>query len=391
MCGIVGTVVKLRNGFTKTTEDCFYQMLLVDALRGEDSTGMIFVETDSSFGIMKDAYSSQYVIDDFKGSVLGKGAWTKGKALIGHNRKATVGAVSQDTAHPFVVDERFAMVHNGTLRNHKALADTVVDSEALAIHLSKVLVEDFNKEDFEAAMGKVEGAYAIAAYSQDTDKLYLTRNAERPLAYLDTSEGLFFASELMMLYWICSRNNVTMKNTEPKWLKPNELLTFDLRTNALTLLDYVPKKAMPVIRHTVRVTGKDKAIGQGGPAATSDKSVSKSQFKYMRNHWSGRALEFYADDFIEKDYPNTIAEGSHEVSLMGESDSFACSHTVHGEYDLHDMAPGNTQLLDCLYTGIVSDMTYNKRTGSITFTLTGIKQVPRPTLLLTYENQSTLH
>jgi predicted glutamine amidotransferase len=391
MCGIVGTVVKLRNGFTKTTEDCFYQMLFVDALRGEDSTGMIFVETDSSFGIMKDAYSSQYVIDDFKDSVLGKKAWTKGKALIGHNRKATVGAVSKDTAHPFVVDEKFAMVHNGTLRNHKALADTVVDSEALAIHLSKVLVEDFNKEDFEAAMGKVEGAYAIAAYSQDTDKIYLTRNAERPLAYLDTSEGLFFASELMMLYWICSRNNVTMKDNDPKWLKPNELLTFDLRTNALTLLDYVPKKAMPVIRHTVRVAGKDTTIGQGGPVATSDKSVSKSQFKHMRHRWLNRALEFYADDFIEKDYPNTIAKGSHEVNLMGESDSFVCSHTVYGEYDLHDMAPGNVQFLDRLYTGIVSNMTYNKVTGSITFTLTGIKQVPQPILSLTYENQSTLH
>ena len=91
---------------------------------------------------------------EFEKSDMGKRVISKGKALIGHNRKATVGSVNNATAHPFVVGDSFAMVHNGTLRNHKALADTVVDSEALAIHLSKVLVEDFDKLKFEEEIGK---------------------------------------------------------------------------------------------------------------------------------------------------------------------------------------------------------------------------------------------
>ena len=390
MCGIVGSIVKAHNGFTKATEDVFYQMLYANALRGDDSTGVIFVENNSSFGIMKEAYASGYVLEELKSSTMGKKTWTKGKALIGHNRKATVGVVADTTAHPFVVDDTFAMVHNGTLRNHKALADTVVDSEALAIHLSKVLVENFVVEDFEEAIGKVQGAYALAAYSQEADKVFLTRNSERPLAYIDTNEGFFFASEIAMLFWICDRNGIKMGDNAPVWLKADELLTYDLSKNTFTLLNYLPKKATPVTP-TTAVIGNMRKIGQGGQATYTDKSVSKSAFKQMRNHWTGKKLEFYADDYIERDFPNTVAEGSHEVNLMGECDSFTCSHMVYGEFDLYDLPPGDTNLIDCLYSGLVSEMSYNKATGSVSFILTAIKKVPTPLLSLTYENKSTVH
>lgn len=153
MCGIIGGVIRSFYGFDKKTEDTFYQMLYANALRGDDSTGVVFIEKDTSFGIMKTAYSSAFVTDEFHDSKQGKAMWTQGKAMIGHNRKKTSGAISDTNAHPFVVDDTFAMVHNGTLYSHKHLADTEVDSEALAIHLSKVLNNEFTLEKFEESIG----------------------------------------------------------------------------------------------------------------------------------------------------------------------------------------------------------------------------------------------
>ena len=387
MCGLVGVVVKATNGFTRATEDSFYQMLYTGALRGDDSTGVVFVENDSSFGIMKEAYASAYLTTELRTSVKGKSMFARGKAMLGHNRKATVGAVEDSTAHPFVVDNNFALIHNGTLRNHKDLADTVVDSEALAVHLSKVLIDTPVTEDLNIAFGKVNGAYAVAAFNQEANKLFLTRNAERPLSYIDTPEGFFFASEMGMLLWICSRNLTSLGNAEAKHLKANELLIYDLATNKVTLMEYVPKKAIPITATTVVIGTRQTKIG----GATTDKSVSKSQFKYLRNHWIGQPLEFYADDYVEADFPNTIGKGSHEVNLMGESDAFTCSHMIIGSFDLHELTPGNTSFMDCLYRGVVSDMSYNKTTGSITFILGNLHKVPTPVLSIAYENKSLVH
>lgn len=245
MCGIVGVVPRGSFGFDKKTEDSFYQMLFCDTLRGDDSTGVIMVENTSGFGIMKEGYSAPYVLDSIQMSELGKAMYPRGKALIGHNRKKTIGIGSDENAHPFVVKGEFAMVHNGTLTNHKELADTVVDSEALAIHLEPVLNGTWDLTKFEEAIGKVRGAFAIAAYSQNNHQVYLLRNDQRPLSFVDTPEGFFWASEMGLLYWILGRNGVTLKNHEPVVVKENCLYKIDLDTNKVEVISYVPKKSYP--------------------------------------------------------------------------------------------------------------------------------------------------
>lgn len=388
MCGIVGLVIKASNGFTKKTEDSFFDMLYVDTIRGDDSTGVVYIENDASFGYMKEANAATWCACVMQNDAAVKGMWSRGKAYIGHNRKKTIGAVSHETAHPFVVDGKFAMVHNGTLYNHKALADTLVDSEALTIHLSKVLNKDYSKAKLEEALGKVNGAYAIAAFNQETNKVYLTRNKERPLAIIETDEGWFWASEGNMLYWILARNGIDWKQNKVMNLKENCLYTIDLDTNTLTTEDYVPKKATPPV--TNKVIGGPKVTATvtkaHTPVLTSIGSkLSKNEFKRIKRKYMGSSLLIYATDYLEKNFPKTLADGENEVIILGDCEVFKFDHSVQAEFDIYDTVPGVNDLTDCYYSGRVADMTFEKTRGYVMVTLDQLRMIPPSLKKVKYE------
>jgi hypothetical protein len=389
MCGIVGAIPRGSFGFDKKSESAFYDMLFCDTLRGDDGTGVIMVENTTGFGIVKEGYAAPYCIDGIQATTLGKAMYPRGKAMIGHNRKGTIGVQSDETSHPFVVKGEFAMVHNGTLQNHKKLADTVVDSEALAIHLEPVLNGDWDLEKFEEAIGMVTGAYAIAAYSQHNNQVYLLRNDQRPLSFVDTPEGFFWASEMGMLYWILGRNGITLKGHEPVVVKENSLYKIDLDTNKVEVVSYVPKKAIPV---TYTVTGHSKTIATTsvmGNGAGGTKRLSKNAFKRIKKQWFGTLTDFWADDFIEKEYPKTIAEGASDVLLIGQIDEITFDHAVHAEFDLNELHP-KEQFLNCLYYGRITDMEYDNKTGMVTVTASDVKKT-KSSKKVVHENIPALH
>lgn len=257
MCGIVGMVLKHNTGLIKQTEDVFDQLLYANALRGEDSTGVIAVEKDSSFHIAKDASPSSWFGPAFKESDISKKMWNNAKAMIGHNRKKTIGKIEDATAHPFVVDDEFAMVHNGTLFGHAQLAKTEVDSEALAIVLAEAFKEEDYVEKVEETLGRVNGAYAVAMYDQRHHKVRLLRNKDRPLCIAETNNAWFFASEGGMLYWIMSRNNVSLKDVKVELIPEHTLIEFDLDTTKETRQVLTPKKPTPPIQTTSAGMGGD--------------------------------------------------------------------------------------------------------------------------------------
>jgi len=381
MCGIVGVIHRGNFGFDKKTEGSFYDMLFCDTLRGDDSTGAILVENTTGFGIMKEGYSAPYVIDTIQQSTQGRAMFSRGKAMIGHNRKKTVGAVEDATAHPFVVNDTFAMVHNGTLHNHKDLdhhgkALTVVDSEALAIHIEPFLNGEWDLAKWEECIGRVKGAYAVASYSQVNNSVYLFRNDQRPLAFVDTPEGFFWASEIGMLYWILGRNGITLKGHEPVIVKENSLYRIDLDTNKLEVIGYEPKKAQPVA--TTKATG---TMGNSAKSKTFTrttvgdvKRLSKQAFKNVKRRWMEKVVDFWADDFIEKEYPKTIAQGASDVLLMGDIEEFSFDHWVSAEFDLNDLHPKDA-FLNCLFQGVICDMEYDKNSGIVTVSLNQVRKI----------------
>lgn len=367
MCGIVGLVSKQSSGFFQQTETSFFQMLYADALRGEDSTGIIGVERDSTFHIAKEACSADYFMWSLNGKEhnhIKTSMYNRGKAYIGHNRKRTQGAISDENAHPFVVDDNFAMVHNGTLTSYEHLAKgCTVDSEALAIHLRAALLRGGDsmtaiKNELDDALGSVYGAYAVAMYDQKTHRVYLLRNKERPLALFEQENGWYFMSEPLMGAWVLSRNNYDYSKMKALPVEEHMLHMFDLDGNTTKLYkeQLEPKKPKaPNHNNSGSVWGGSSHRGFATPmrdtsaTAANEKDTTQSHckgkkmegeknLKKFRNAWLGKRVNFWVDDYLEANIGKTVdGDGESKVTLMAGHEDIEYWHTILADVDLHTL------------------------------------------------------
>lgn len=376
MCGVVGVISKYTTGMLKQHEDSFSQLLYVNALRGDDSTGVIGVEKDGSFHIAKEACEAAWFQQAYRGTPMAKAMFSRGQAMIGHNRKKTMGKIEDKSAHPFVINDEFAMVHNGTLYNHRALKNTDVDSEALAHVFHEAFATDDYQEKFAETLGKVSGAYAVAMYDQRHEKVRLFRNKERPLAYVSTDNGWYFASEAPMLFWIMLRNGYDPQKFKIEVVPEFTLLSFDLVKKEMTEEKIEPKKPSPPV-----------TTGSTGGKATTTKTIrntktkneggmSKNAYKRFRRRLLGTRLEWWVDDYVESNFPKTEGDGETSFRLMGEAESIDEEHMVVSTVDIAELCMKSSQLATPLWTSKIVDMTYDTKTQRVTIQVDGAKPLP---------------
>lgn len=224
MCGLVGIISKKQHGFNRGDFDVFQDMLYMDALRGWDSTGCFAINQKGNVNWLKEASSAGEFITTKGFEEFRRRNEYSARCLIGHNRKATKGAIIDENAHPFV-EGHHILVHNGILINHKKIADTEVDSHALAhLFLEKGVIE---------AIPEIDGAFAIIDYDVEKKKLYAVRNKERPLVLIETEELYILCSEGAMGYAAAMRNGC--KGLKWKEVALNTSLVFDMTDSKVTL------------------------------------------------------------------------------------------------------------------------------------------------------------
>lgn len=374
MCGIFGVISKKSYGLVAKDLTIFQEMMYTGALRGMDATGVITVELDGDFHIDKAALpAAQFLVDYDKSEALITARRT-GVALIGHNRKGTMGGYEDAAAHPFVINNVFAMVHNGTLYGHEKLANTDVDSEALATVLEAALNGDKKGtavKRVETALKKVDGAYAVVGYNQVDHKIYIVRNSQRPLYIAETEDSFFFASEGGMLKWIMSRNSATAK--EISAVPEETLLTFTMREGGVKLdsdkLDV--KKPTPVITHTMGMAGTAPTTTTSQTGITKAEAirgaVSKSEYKRLRKAHLNKKLFFMVTDYVEKFL--FVEEDPDMYCVIGECmDFFNMNHTIHCEVSSKKQTPyGIIYIDDDVFEGTVKDMKYCPDSKSVQF------------------------
>lgn len=227
MCGLVGVVSKSQNGFTQRQKDIFSTLLFIDTLRGDDSTGAFTVKNNGDLLMAKNVGAALPFMKTPEYDKLLSTAFSTGAAMVGHNRKATRGIINDENAHPFVVDDRIVLVHNGTLYgDHKQHADVEVDSHAIAHLLAK--------HDVASTINKINGAFALIWYDFHEATLNFLRNSQRPLFWVETPQEWIWSSEDSMLYFIRDRYDLKF-NDSPAMLPEHTLCTYTLENKTWKL------------------------------------------------------------------------------------------------------------------------------------------------------------
>ena len=219
MCGIVGLISKKPNGFGYEEQDLFTNMLIMDTIRGSDSTGAFGVDQNGKVDIIKGntngwqfTQCQNYI--DFKHRI-----YSTYKTVIGHNRAATKGTVSAANAHPFK-EEGITLVHNGTIFNADELAkDTEVDSHAITKALAGA--------DAAKALNQVHGPFALVWFDSKQGTLNLARNKDRPLFLLEYTNFWTVSSEPGLAYWLNGRDGRPLIN-KPILVPTEKILRFNI-------------------------------------------------------------------------------------------------------------------------------------------------------------------
>jgi hypothetical protein len=203
MCGLVG----IAGNILEKDKKAFRNLLVFDQIRGFDSTGVAVVKCLNNKPEIETELGGPGNLWDWGDSKLfnSRGILTVApKAVIGHNRAATMGKVTVENAHPFTYGD-VTGAHNGTLR----VWNDLEDSKSMAID-SKALINTINKKGIDHTWKSFIGAAAIVWWDEDAQTINFIRNKERPLYYAFNKEKnvLYWASEEWMLLAACGREKV---------------------------------------------------------------------------------------------------------------------------------------------------------------------------------------
>lgn len=240
MCGLVG-VINLSGTYKVDYDNYFKQALICDSVRGKHSTG-IFMKTDKTSLLVKRAVNA---IEFLKEANVDKAINGLNRLMMGHNRFATKGGISNETAHPFKHGE-VTLCHNGTLHYHQGLLKNKsesfdVDSEAICYLLSET-------DDPSEVLEQLDGAFALTWYDNRNKTFNIARNSERKLyiaKVLDTkgeqNGAYLYASECGMLEWLAKRNDLRIET--PLLVPVGEILSWDLfgESKDYTITKFIPK------------------------------------------------------------------------------------------------------------------------------------------------------
>jgi predicted glutamine amidotransferase len=329
MCGHVGFISKNKTGLFSKDLNVFEDLLYIDGLRGEDATGICMITKHSGAKVLKSASDASWFMYDKGYKKLRDSVVSEARAMLGHNRKATIGGSKDECAHPFVINDRSVFFHNGTLVNHKAIADTEVDSEALGILFSEC---GGDIEKLTAATSRVSGAYACVWYDADVDKVYFLRNNQRTFYISETQEGnLLYASEAWMIAGIAARHGVKLKEIVPT--EVDTLYTVDLTGDLKIDKELVPKKSLP-----------SPSPRRGGKAITAT-NLTKHEIRKLRKELSRSSYHyFFPDDVVCQSLDNPKADHVYDWLIIGSNPEypgveFSClmkdsyEHETYGIYN----------------------------------------------------------
>ena len=204
MCGIVGAVA-YRN-----VPGILLEGLQRLEYRGYDSAGLAVVTDDPCIDRRRTEGKVAMLADSLRDRPV------RGTTGIAHTRWATHGVPSEANAHPHLSNGRIALVHNGIIEGFEPLRDEMIaagyrfesetDAEVI-VHLIDYYYE--RERDLlaavRAAVGRLEGAYAIGVICRDEPGRMIGARLGSPLVIGVGIEENFIASDVLALRPVTDR------------------------------------------------------------------------------------------------------------------------------------------------------------------------------------------
>lgn len=374
MCGIVG-VLGTPSG---VLDKMFKELLQVDVVRGWDSTGAFSVASKSKIKIAKAALLPQDLMEEQKFKEM---IFRQNFLMVGHNRKATKGDITDDNAHPFR-HGHITLVHNGNLHSQYGLPDAdqfQTDSESLCHHINKMGID----EVWPCVGG---GAAALLWWNSNDKTLNLLRNKERPLcfAFRRLDRGLVIASEPWMIRAIAERNKVELLAEDDEDVfepAPHHLFSFkwDGKTTSFTTREVESTRTYHY--HAAEAKPKQLPFRQQSPANKNSTSSGDGT-----EAASNRCIEDHLDNVLSPrglcDLPPWMGQGSIEELVAEWYEKSAhlkeksklteelfhkkypkccsCDQPLTGEYDSSVVIDERKALCNgCTLTAAMNDMDIN--------------------------------
>ncbi len=195
MCGIVGYAGKRR------VVPVLLEGLKKLEYRGYDSAGIVYLKD----GRLK-TYRCEGKLSRLE-AIVEEALAEPSHCGLGHTRWATHGAPTEQNAHPHTdCSGRLVVVHNGIIENYHSLREELkaqghtfnseTDTEVLA-HLIEQNLDGDLVAAVRAALGRVEGSYALGVMSADFPGTLVAARNHSPLVLgIDDSGSSYLASDI---------------------------------------------------------------------------------------------------------------------------------------------------------------------------------------------------
>lgn len=233
MCGLVGFIGQIH----EKERTAFHWLLHFDAIRGFHSTGVAAIHqgkdaTDiavfKELGLPENLYRTYP--EQWPNYVYGRKDVT---CLIGHNRWATQGGISKETAHPFEF-ENVVGAHNGTIdkwsmRNLAGGKVHDIDSKIVYDHLSS------SGNNVQELWDAADGAMALTWWNKKKNVFHIARNKERSLytTKLKHKNTIAWASEPWMLRVALDKGRIDHEDIIP--VPVDTLFTYSFEDNKVKI------------------------------------------------------------------------------------------------------------------------------------------------------------
>ena len=306
MCGIFGVVdtTTLRKKQVDFLSDAF----ITGGVRGLHGSGMFTVGRYDKVTSASEAVSGTDFLTSKKFKDVGNSFYSAVLA-VGHNRFATTGDHIDNNCHPFEFGD-ITGVHNGTLSI--GILDKIDPEDSHVVDSGRLYAAISRVDDPIEVLDKLYwGTYSLVWYDKRNNSLNFARNGGRPMHIAVTKTSMYFASEIGMLTWLMSRNNLVDSETEICSIDSETLYTVPLKaTEKVTSSKYkavAPKVLASPRGSSFRSSEKDDAEAREFYEEHGRSMVKPEKFEllppYRASSFAERSRIFYDERSLLSMFP----------------------------------------------------------------------------------------